>query len=114
MTFLCKLTASLGLYCKPVSKRGETGGAGREKLASIEPKQLEKALGSRRSLPEQFRNRGRLLPGLAWMPGYDWSSVFILDRLIGMMTVSQLVRLPGCVSLLEVLQEFWLTAETNG
>lgn len=100
----CKLTASLGLYCKQMSdERGWLGLGKRRELASREPEQLEKALRSRRSFPEQFGNRDRLLPGLAWhsaaekgaLPEQDWSSVFILDRLTGMMTVG--LTLPLCV-----------------
>lgn len=48
----CKLTASLGLYCKPVSDRAGVRGAGKGELACWEPKQLEKALRSRQCFPE--------------------------------------------------------------
>lgn len=66
-SFLMKFSASWqprrGFYSR--EREGERAGIGGDS-AGGEPRQLGKALRSRRSFPEQFSSRDRIRPGLAW------------------------------------------------
>lgn len=79
-------------------------------LACREPKQLEKALRSKMVFSRTVQQLGQTTSWTSMTPEFDWPCVFILDRLVGMMTVNWSDCLWSC-SYWMLCRSLW---QTNG